>query len=135
MRRSSSSLVPCLMLASVALSGLAACEAKNEVTCVGTPACLGEWEVFSNGLGEGQPCTTPAGDLHVRYERESSDELVALWSERIPAKLGLTLKDAWGESRDYRQAWYVSADGKKLLSVGIVASGSTKVRTVRLSWE
>jgi len=121
-----------LVIGSTALGG---CSEKKEVDCVGEAACLGEWKGFRGALGEGSPCTTPADDLHIRYDGKSSDELVALWSPLIPATLGLRLKDEWGVSGEYRQAWYVSDDGARTLNVSIVQSGSTRVRTVRLTWE
>jgi len=118
------------------LAGLGcACSEEPETQCIGRPACLGEWRVFAGALGEGQPCTTPAGDLHLRYEHRSSDELMAVWSRLIPEKMGLSLKAPWEANGEYRQAWYRAEGGQKLLNVGIVQSGSTQVRTVRLSWE
>ncbi len=76
-----------------------------------------------------------SGDLHVRYETKSSDELVALWSKLIPEKMGLKLKGEWGAGGEYRQAWYVGEKGGRLLNVSVVQTGSTKIRTLRLTWE
>jgi hypothetical protein len=119
-----------------ALGGfVGACSQGPETHCIGKPACLGEWRVFEGAVGEGQPCTTPAGDLELRYENKRSDELVAVWSRLIPEKMGLSLKGPWEARGEYRQAWYRSEDGKKLLYAGIVQGGSTRVRTVRLTWE
>ena len=123
-------VLPCL-----ALMALGACSETKEKHCLGTEACLGEWKVFEQDLAGGAPCTTPVGDLHVRYEKESSDEIMAHWAKVIPAKMGLSLRDEWRANQAFRQAWYRSQDGKRLLNVGIVQSGSTRVRTLRLSWE
>ena len=112
-----------------------ACSETEKFHCIGKPACEGEWKVFAGHVGVGEACTTPAGDLHVRYESMSSDELVEIWSKLIPEKMGLKLKDKWGAAREYRQAWYVREEGGKLLNVSVVQTASTKVRTIRLTWE
>ncbi len=118
------------------LAGVAcACSRDARTQCVGTEACLGEWQAFAGALEAGQPCTTPAGDLHVRYEHKSPDALVALWAGLIPAKLGLRPVGPWEARGEYRQAWYRAGDEARRLYVGVVQSGGSRVHTVRLSWE
>jgi len=123
-------------LALVLVSGLVnGCSKKKDSDCIGTPSCEGEWKVFAGQTGEGRACTMPSGDLHVRYEKRTSDELVAMWSKLIPARMGLEIEKPWGAGREYREAVYKNADGDKYLIVMIVQTGSTKIRTVRLTWE
>jgi hypothetical protein len=125
----------CLLAVVFAFGPVTGCSKKEMPDCIGTPGCEGEWKVFAGHLEEGQACTTPSGDLHVRYEKRTSDELVAIWSKLIPAKMGLETKKPWGASREYREGVYKKADKDEYLIVQIVQTASTKIRTVRLTWE
>jgi hypothetical protein len=123
-------------LSVVLVSGfVTGCSDKKYSACIGTPSCEGEWKVFAGQVGEGTACTTPAGDLHVRYEKPTSDELVAIWSKLIPSRMGIEIENPWGASGQYREAVYKNADGNKYLIAQIVQTSGTKIRTVRLTWQ
>lgn len=124
-----------LLVLVLLLSVVSGCKEGEAPRCLGVQSCEGEWAVFSGHVGTGQACTTPAGDLHVRYEKRSSDDIVASWSKLIPTRMGVVVEHAWAGARAYRQGFYKDPASGRLLNVQVVPASGSKARTLQMTWE